>query len=265
MPDDAHHGRRSRTRRVLKRLALGLLLASSLAATYGATVWLALWVSVRVPDVAVPDVVDRTLDEARALLAGAGLEARVVGRRFDPDEPEGKVVEQQPAPHARTKPGRAVRLILSAGPPLARMPDLLGGSLGRARIALAAVGLRLANSASVPHPSVPVGRVIAQYPQAGAEVGTGSAVSLLVSAGAPPREYVMPDLSGRPVTRARRLLERAGIDRIRLRGLTGPEAVVVGQRPPAGARVSTSDVVVLATGAPVSAPGLSAKEGKGEG
>lgn len=231
-----------------KRAGAAVLLVASLGGTYAAATWLALWFSVRVPDVAVPEVVDLPLEEARSRLAQARLRPKVVARRHDRSEPEGKVVEQSPPPHARTKPGRAVRLVVSLGPPLVVMPDLTGGSLGRARIALESAGLRLAQSASVPHPGVAVGRVVAQYPEPGAEVDTGSAASLLVSAGPPPRAYVMPDLRGVPAERARRALERAGFRRVRLRGPAGPGARIVSQRPPPGTRAATDDVVVLQSG-----------------
>jgi beta-lactam-binding protein with PASTA domain len=89
------------------------------------------------------------------------------------DPPEGMVVPAQ----------RAISL-LSAFPPLSPrfvMPDLIEREAESVRIALEAEGLRVAQVRYEPYPGLPDGRIIRQYPVAGAPVSARDAISLVVS------------------------------------------------------------------------------------
>ncbi len=245
--------RRERSARPRWRRVPGILgWAALLLATTGLTSALAFWgtlrATVRSPDVTIPAVVDLDEQVAEARLRSLGLVPRVASRRYDATRPEGKVLEQFPPAGNRTKPGREVRLVVSLGPERAIVPDLRRGSLRRAQIALAAAGLRVATTASVPHGTIPLGRVIAQDPPPGAVCFPGDGVSLLLSAGPPRRARVMPTLEGDTWDRARRLLEGAGFRRVRYRGMEDRapgDAVVIAQDPRPGARVDPDDRVVL--------------------
>ncbi|MDQ7088077.1 MAG: PASTA domain-containing protein [Acidobacteriota bacterium] len=215
-----------RGRRLLVRLLLAGLLLATTGGVLALSTWLTLSYSVRRPEVTLPELagLDAVLAEQR--LRSLGLVPEISGRRFDPQQPAGNVLDQFPPPGSRTKPGRPVRLIVSLGPERSEVPDLAGSSLRRAQLALRAAELRLENTASAYHPSIPLGRVIAQSPQAGSTGYPGDGVSLLVSAGPPPASVVMPSLTGWSVAAARRRLAAAGISRINgLRGERGRRPV----------------------------------------
>ncbi len=89
------------------------------------------------------------------------------------DPPEGTVVPAQ----------RAISL-LSGGNPAPRrwvMPDLIEKELDPVRGSLDARGLHVAQVRYEPYPGLPDGRIIRQYPLAGAPVSAKDAISVVVS------------------------------------------------------------------------------------
>ena len=226
------------------------LVTSSGMVFLGAT-WLTLSWAVRSPDVTVPNLTRLDVGAAEREAEHLGLRPRIASRRYDEQEPAGKVLAQYPVPGSRTKPGRPVRLVVSLGPERIVVPDLRGSSQRRAQLALRAAGLSVADDASVPHPFVSRGRVICQTPVPGTEGFPGDRVSLLVSAGPGERTIVMPSLTGWSVASARRWLRAAGIRRISL-GDSAESAAdsqrITDQRPGPGSRVGPQTLVTLIAG-----------------
>ena len=156
----------------------------------------------------VPDVTDRSLEDARKVLSERGFRVRVEEERHDPYVPEGYVISQRPEPFSTAKLGRRIYLAVSRGRPVREVLEVCGVSVRQARLQLKQAGLRLGEVREVPS-SVPKGVVIGQSPGAGARVPEGTRVDLIVSAGLGPRR--MPDLVGMPLEEAREVLERAGL------------------------------------------------------
>lgn len=242
-----------RVRRAGVQVLLVCVLAGTGTVAFGLGAYVTLRAAISVPEIEVPGIVDLDLPEAEERLARAGLRVEVAGRRHDDASPEGEVIEQRPAPGTSTKPGRPVRVVLSLGAESAVVPDLHESSQRRAQLALRAADLRVQATAAVNHPSVPIGRVVAQDPPPETEGFPGDGVSLLLSAGPEPKTYVMPALTGRRLGEARRALEEAGFRRVRVRVPEGlderPELRVVDQRPQPGYRVSVEERILLEVGA----------------
>ena len=79
-----------------------------------------LLVSRGVEQVAVPDVVGASEDDARAALEDAGLSAGNVTEQENADEEPGTVLEQDPAAGGEVDRGTAVNLVVAAAPPSSR-------------------------------------------------------------------------------------------------------------------------------------------------
>ncbi len=241
-----------RTRAIALRAAVIALFMVTIGAAFGIGAYLTLRFQVSVPEISVPDLARLDFADAEARAESLRLRVEIAGRRHDPTLPAGKVLEQMPQAGNATKPGRTIKLIVSEGAETAAVPDMATSSLRRAQLALRAEGLSVQNSASVNHPSVELGRVVAQQPPAGASVLPGGGVSLLLSAGPERRAYVMPSLSGRDARQVREALERAGFRRVRLRAASGGRVSsgmrVVRQRPEPGRRVTVDDRILLDVG-----------------
>lgn len=100
------------------------------------------------------------------------------------DPPSGTVV-----------PAQTEVALLVAVPPAARrwvMPDLVDRQLERVRAAVEARGLSLSNVRFESYPGIAEGTVIRQYPNPGAPVAQGDAITLVVARNSPAPEPAAP-------------------------------------------------------------------------
>ena len=198
-------------------------------------------------DIQVPDVVGRPLAGAHHVLEGEGLSIGHVVEEWSGAYPDGFVTEQDPPAMSRVKSGRAVRLTVSIGSAGQEVPDLTGADSRDAQVRLARGGLRAGRLALASSETVDKDAVIASDPPARSRVEPGSRVDLLVSLGAKPVTYLLPDLRGRHVEEVNSLLERSGIrltSRTRDARAAAPGEILE-QQPPPGYRVRAGDLVEL--------------------
>ncbi|MEX0868991.1 MAG: Stk1 family PASTA domain-containing Ser/Thr kinase [Nitriliruptoraceae bacterium] len=92
--------------------------------------------------VAVPDLVDRPLDEATALAEGRGLRIVTTDRSHNP-APAGTVLTQSPAAGTELRPGTPIDVTVSDGPPPIEVPAVRGELVEDAVAVLEALGLKV--------------------------------------------------------------------------------------------------------------------------
>lgn len=212
-----------------------------------ADLWLLPWLVHQQSEVLVPDLAGRTLDEAESTLTGLGLRMQPGEEIHDEKMPPGTVVGQSPPPLRAVRRGRPVTVVVSAGEPSVRVPDLVGLSQRQAELALGRQGLRLGRVARTFDPAGAIG-IVAQRPAAGQEVPSGAVVGVLVREGHERSWHRMPDLVGSPMVRVRDELARAGFE---IRRVTFRPAgdqlpgTVLDQWPPAGSRIPTGGSIEL--------------------
>jgi PASTA domain len=139
--------------------------------------------------VIVPGVVGESLEDARATLEDAGLQAAVA--QPPADELDPVVTEQDPAEGVEVEPGSVVNLVAVARS--ARVPDVRGLGEGAAMNALANAGLVGRVTERVASDTVAAGLVSAQDPEPQEIVPLDSVVELTVSTGPPPDLAVQID------------------------------------------------------------------------
>ncbi len=144
--------------------------------------------------VTVPDLVGKTLDDAKADAARKRTKLAVQGYQYDNRYERGRVIGQDPPAMSRVKSHRSVKVVLSEGSEKVAMPKLEGRSLEWASQALKDAGLRKGRVSQIHTPQYAAGRIIAQYPPAETTLPRGAAVNFLVSQGAWEPYYIMPDL-----------------------------------------------------------------------
>ncbi|MFD0042324.1 Stk1 family PASTA domain-containing Ser/Thr kinase [Streptomyces anulatus] len=159
--------------------------------------------------VRVPDVVGRSLADARRALKKVGLVPGMVTREFSEDVARGEVIRTDPRAGADRNPDTAVALVVSKGAPI-DVPDVTGLSAEEATAELAAEGLKAEVLPGRVHSAEAEGDVAEQSPGGGAEAAEGDTIELTVSKG--PRMLDVPDVTGRDVDEARSTLEEAGFD-----------------------------------------------------
>jgi beta-lactam-binding protein with PASTA domain len=183
--------------------------------------------------IAVPQVLGHSRDDATAALQNMGLQIGTVTAESHRSADRGTVIWQDPPAAVGVPEGHAVDLVLSSGPQRIPVPDLGGYDVTLATELITAAGLQVGRTESTQAPA-PAGVVINSRPPAGATLLPGSAISLVVSIGAP--TISVPDLRGLTREGADSMLADAGLalgTAIR-RSSDAEPGTVIGQSPAAG-------------------------------
>lgn len=223
-----------------------LLLAGALLLTYLLFAAAAMRVALKTREVEVPSLLGKTVNDASAALADAGLDLRVEeGRRIDPKVPAGQVLAQEPQPGLRTRRDRSVKVWISGGPRANMIPSLVGESERTVELRVKQEGLQLRAVSEVRSADYPAGAVIAQTPP---PKSVASQVAVLVNRGERGATYVMPDLIGVNGDRAADLLRARGF-RVAVVGdhpYPGvPAGIVLRQNPQGGFQISPGETISL--------------------
>ncbi|MFB8142903.1 Stk1 family PASTA domain-containing Ser/Thr kinase [Streptomyces parvus] len=193
----------------------------------------------------VPSLLGQTQQTAEKRLADAGLGLKGVDRVFSDTVERGEVVSSDPASGDRIRGNGSVRLVVSRGPEIVRVPDVVGASLADARRSLKKVGLVPGMVTREFSEDVDRGEVIRTDPRAGTDRNPDTAVALVVSKGAP---IDVPDVTGLSAEDATAELEAEGLRAEVLPGrVHSPEAAgdVAEQSPGEGTEAAEGDTIQL--------------------
>ncbi|HEX8253266.1 MAG TPA: PASTA domain-containing protein [Thermoanaerobaculia bacterium] len=194
-----------------------------------------------------PNLVGRSVVDARNMAQDLGVELEVdeSHRRNSDKVPVGHVVWQNRTPGATSfiKRGSSIRVELSAGPLVLRVPDFAGVTPGTGMLRLGQQNLKLQNLSYV---ATDATGILAADPPKGTVVAPQAPVSLLVAVPAQAPQYVMPDLIDRPLESVRLALETRGLNVATVKYEAYPgiaDGIIIRQYPLRGAPVSTRDPI----------------------
>lgn len=198
----------------------------------------------------VPPLIGQTQEQAEILLERAGLTVGTVTERADATFAEGIVIEQSPAAGVRVGADAPVNLVVSTGPELVIVPDLLNLSERDATAQLGELGL-LVTVQDEYSGTVGEDLVIRTDPEADTEAQLGDTVLLVVSLGPAPVE--VPNLLGNTPAQAEAILADLGLQ-LNVSNTTQPVAdpaqdgLVISQAPNVGETVFPGDIVTVTLG-----------------
>jgi eukaryotic-like serine/threonine-protein kinase len=223
-----------------------VLLAGALVLTYLLFALASMRLALKTRDVVVPPLGGKSVAEASAALAAAGLNLRVEdNKRSDTTLPAGQIVSQDPQAGVKTRRERSVKVWVSAGPRAATVPTLLGESERAAEVRARQEGLQVASVAEVRSTDYTPDTIIAQTPP---PKTSGARVALLVNRRESSGSFVMPDLIGVNGDRAADLLRARGF-RVAVVGdhpYPGvPAGVVLRQNPQAGFQIAPGEPISI--------------------
>ena len=232
---------------LVKKFLLALLFLTIAGLTF---IFVILPTFVNVEEVMVPRLIGLSLPEAEQTLARIGASLEVQRKLYDSQVPQNHIVDQDPRPNRWMKVNRRVKVIVSLGPELSTVPDLMGLTAREAQVALSDAGLALGTQQTGFSDQVPEGRIMLQDPSPFAKVSKGSKVQLTFSKGPTPNLVTVPDCTGLHINQALTQLQSAGLVPGRvikeLRGGRGlPPGTVLDQNPPPGVPVSPGSSVDL--------------------
>ncbi|WFR65915.1 PASTA domain-containing protein [Curtobacterium flaccumfaciens] len=90
----------------------------------------------------VPDVVGKTVDQAKSTLDGVGLTIGAQDGQYSDDVPEGQIISAKAQDDPAVK-GTAIDLVVSKGPAPITLPDVHGKTINDATSTLEALGLKV--------------------------------------------------------------------------------------------------------------------------
>jgi serine/threonine-protein kinase len=164
-------------------------------------------------------------------------------RNVDP----GRVIESDPAAGQEVDCRSTVTLLVSSGPNLVTLPDVLGDQEETAEAELQGLGLLV--NVETRDDDAPEGTVIGQSPGPGSELTRGAQVTIIVSTGA--GSVIVPGVVGQSEDSARETLESRGLDPEGVTQETDDQSEdgrVIEQSPSAGTRVRQGDPVTIVIG-----------------
>jgi beta-lactam-binding protein with PASTA domain len=197
-----------------------------------------------------PNLIGKPVVDARAICSDLGLKLDVRQERRNSDRvPVDRIVWQNRTAGATDfiKRGTSIRVELSAGPLVLRVPDLSGQSAGTTMLRLGSMNLRTGNMTYVD--SGPKARgVLAADPPANTVVQAQTPVSFLVGVQPAPPSYVMPDLIDQALDLVRPALEAHGliVSTVKYEAYPGiRDGIIIRQYPLRGAPVSSRDPITV--------------------
>jgi serine/threonine-protein kinase len=160
--------------------------------------------------VRVPEVMGRTLADARGAITAAGLTPGTIARQFSDTAPSGAVISTDPAIGTDRAPGTPVTITVSRGTPV-DVPDVVGDSVPDAQQALRDAGLKVVLAPDTVYSDVAdQGTVALESPGKGSQAGAGETVTITVSKGQ--QTVDVPDVKGKSSQEAKQILQAAGFD-----------------------------------------------------
>jgi len=114
--------------------------------------------------VEVPDLKGKSVTDAVNVLQAKGLHLLGAAEDYDSDIPAGYIVRQDIPAASDVKEGRGIKVVVSKGPKVQYVPDVVGMKLDEAETVLAERSIRIAKVINV-HSDVDKNIIIAQRPE----------------------------------------------------------------------------------------------------
>jgi eukaryotic-like serine/threonine-protein kinase len=163
-----------------------------------------LTVSKGVQPIVVPDVVNMSVDKARAKLGALGLRLNVEQQTASDTIPANMIASQDPQPQSTSQPNASVNVIVSTGPESASVPNVVGQNADSAQAALSNAGFTPSLAYAVDAAN-PTNKIASQDPPAGTKAKKGAKVTITLSV-----PGTVPDVTGMTLDDARAALIASG-------------------------------------------------------
>jgi serine/threonine-protein kinase len=154
--------------------------------------------------VEVPDVVNKSRQQAIDQIVAAGFPAPTVKTEFNDEVPSGRVISQDPSAGDEVPISTKITIVVSKGEESSAVPNVVGQPVDDARKTLETAGFVV--STNQVDSARPAGTVISQSPSAGTPLTQSSNVTLTVASGS----NSVPDVTGQTQSDATSALREAG-------------------------------------------------------
>lgn len=162
-------------------------------------------------EVVVPDIIGLDIKQADQELGKYNLDLTVSGREPSDEYKKDQVISQSPVKGQKVKEGREIKVILSTGSELFKVPSVVGLNSSDAEISLRNEGFVIASAEKVYDDKYAEDFVISQDPEPGSMAKKGTRVKLMISKGKTPEKIAMPNLLGLTLEEATKKLKESNL------------------------------------------------------
>ncbi len=183
--------------------------------------------------VVVPDVSGKDMNEARKIIEDSGLDVKQGEIRYDASKPIGLVLDQNPPANETVKKGRRIYLVICGGEQLFEVPKLTGRTIRDAKFSLAQRNLLPGEIVKKFSNQYQEDVVISQVIQPGSKVKKSTKVDLIVSNGPQLGSIIIPDITGKTLDEAKKILaeRKLRLGRITYQPSSKTPGIIVDQYP----------------------------------
>jgi len=160
--------------------------------------------------VEMPDLEGVAYTEAVETLHTLNLNINVKDYVFDSNIEKNKIVKQSQASGSELKEGFTVDVVVSNGPELVKVPNLLQKDVSEAKLILENKALNIGDI-KYEYSDLPSGLVVKQSPTAGASSVKDMNVDLVVSQGKPIETVIVPNLLGKSLPQVKSTLSNVSL------------------------------------------------------
>ena len=193
----------------------------------------------------VPDVVGKTVEEARELLKDFSITETPTPSN---DQPEGTVLDQDPDALTQLEQGGPITIMVSSGADTVAVPAVAGQSFDQAKAAIEGAGFTVERR-DEPDDTAAAGTVTGTEPGAGTEAARGSNVVVIVSSGS--AKVTVENVEGLDQGAAESVLRGQGLNvAVETSSVDRPrdDGKVIAQTPDGGSEVDAGTTVTIVVG-----------------
>ena len=197
-------------------------------------------------DVAIPNVVGLTEDEAKQRVEGCNLKFESE-EAYSTDVEDGLVISQNPKfGNYSVKEGSTIKVTISKGIEKVKMPTVKGDTYLDAERKIKEAGLEVEKIEET-SPTVPEGVVISQENEAGEELAKGTKVKIHVSTGTGIEQITVKSVVGKTVDEAKSILteQKLEVNIIEQEDTSKSDGVVLKQSLEAGSVVDEGSSITI--------------------
>ncbi len=193
-------------------------------------------------DVVVPNVVGKTVDDAKHILDENKLRVSVT-EQFDDNIAEGVVISQTPDANSQVKEDRTITIYVSKGEEVIVVPDVRTLTLREAELELRNAGFIIGRIEEVNDKTVPDNTVIDQNPRSPAQIKKTQKIDLIVCR--IEKMIELPDFTGSRLSSVKKQLADLNLKEGKITEVAGTKSkgTIVRQSPEAGTEVKEGSAV----------------------
>jgi serine/threonine-protein kinase len=204
-------------------------------------------VSTGAPKVAVPNVIDDPLADAKDTLEADKYQFQVETQTKESSQEPGTVLAQDPDPGKEVEKGSTITLTIAKEKKQSTVPDVTGKTCDEAKQQMQDNDLVGSCTEVETGDQSKVGKVIQTTPAANSTADPNSTVTIQIGKAAEKQKVSVPNLAGQRLKDAKKALQDAGLQVGNINGSQDDNAFVIVSDPAGGTQVDQGSAVNLQT------------------